>query len=563
MWLRIELTSVEGSTNLVIHGARVGMDGVLGRGTEQQMLDGLRAVGATYRSEARRFSRTEVAHGGNVVVHEPFDGFLDLGDGQTEHLALYLRLTGPLPEAPRHAILFQCVGQAFLPPEVTVTWGQLEGTPSGMRWRRLTQGGGQGEGYRLDRSGVLAFPYHEVVAHPANAGVWLRAVVRSEGPLPALPPISHVMMAAVEAVNLHRVEAEPHHGKGLPHQALELGAAPLFLHDEDGVLRFPEGFVALDVQVAEGDGATHTWRQAPENALLTATKADRSFTVDPVDGTLTFGDGLRGRVLPAGPENVRVTYHAVPGAAGNVGPGRICAAPSLPGTVSVTNPLPASGGRDAESIHEILRRAPAVLRHRDRAVTAEDFEALAVEASPDVARAACVPTHEDGTVHVVILPHHRPAGSGARPLPDPYLAGSLAEHVQRHLARRCLVNVQPMVELAAFVPVDVEVAVRLRGPGQAHAAEPEIEAWIRRFLDPWSGGIDGTGWPFGATLYPQDLARMAADVSAVRHVVGMRAFPIGALSDPPGWERGRGQSTLSLEGAELLSLRFVRVRVES
>ena len=56
---------------------------------------------------------------------------------------------------------------------------------------------------------------------------------------------------------------------------------------------------------------------------------------------------------------------------------------------SVTNLSPAVGGADPEDLEHAKLRAPEVLRARERAVTADDFEALALQASSAVTRARC------------------------------------------------------------------------------------------------------------------------------------------------------------------------------
>ena len=48
----------------------------------------------------------------------------------------------------------------------------------------------------------------------------------------------------------------------------------------------------------------------------------------------------------------------------------------LPAGVKLGNPRPADGGLDAESAAEGEKRIPLVLRHRDRAVSADDFDAI-------------------------------------------------------------------------------------------------------------------------------------------------------------------------------------------
>jgi predicted phage baseplate assembly protein len=187
-------------------------------------------------------------------------------------------------------------------------------------------------------------------------------------------------------------------------------------------------------------------------------------------------------------------YHTVPGEAGNVRAGAVALCEGFNDLVKVTNLLPATGGRNAESIEEIIRRAPSVLTSRDRAVTRLDFEVIAKEASGEVARAACDGRMaSDGEVEVVILPQRRPGEL----IPDPFLSTGLKEHVQRYLAKRCLVNVTPKVRLATFQKVDVAVTVRLRPHANFILVRELAKGWVKTFLDPYEGGLDGQGWPFG------------------------------------------------------------------
>ena len=60
------------------------------------------------------------------------------------------------------------------------------------------------------------------------------------------------------------------------------------------------------------------------------------------------------------------------------------------GITSVTNLGPGRDGADEEPIEETMRRAPEELKIRDRAVTVDDYEFLAREASTDVAIQRCL-----------------------------------------------------------------------------------------------------------------------------------------------------------------------------
>jgi predicted phage baseplate assembly protein len=228
---------------------------------------------------------------------------------------------------------------------------------------------------------------------------------------------------------------------------------------------------------------------------------------------------------------------------------------------SVTNVLPATGGRDAETIDEIKRRAPSILTSRDRAVTRVDFEQIARDASGEVARAACEGRMEDdGKVEVVILPHRR---DGER-VPDPFLAAGLRDHVNRYLKRRCLINVEPVVRLARFMEIDVSLELRLRPNANTIQVREAAERFVKAFLDPYTGGLDGEGWPFAGTLYAQDFARMVSEIPEVRHVSGVHLYDMsGAAADAgPGWEEGEGHPELFLQQHDLFVVRRVRVRTE-
>ena len=99
-----------------------------------------------------------------------------------------------------------------------------------------------------------------------------------------------------------------------------------------------------------------------------------------------------GDVPPKGATLRFTRYRHGGGRRGNVAAGTLTVLKSaIPGVASVTNPRPALGGVDPESLESARTRAAMEIRTRYRAVTAEDFEFLCGEASPRVARAVCLP----------------------------------------------------------------------------------------------------------------------------------------------------------------------------
>ncbi len=584
-WLRFELTRASLSTqpdkkqpplpiSLRVFSVKLGVDGVIGKDVFEQPMLGAKLATVAYREQNRRLTRVLARAAGRLSEDYPFDRFIDINDdvgkdakGGPGHHAVYIKLDKPIPIGNRHAIMFKTRGETFLPEGVSVDWEMLETSQGRLRWSRMSAATEEGNpSYKLNKSGVLDFLYTEA-KDIAPEGVWLRALFRSsEGDVePALPPLSHVLLNTVDAVNLHAFRMEKFSGLGVPYQSIQLRKFPLYLHDEgeaSSLFPNPDQFPDIRVYVTEEDGQRREWRRAPGNNLLIASKDDRVFLVDAVEGTLMFGNGIRGKMVPIGNYNIVVEiYHTVPGEPGNVRAGAVGLAEGFNDLVSVRNLLPANGGRNAESIEEIIRRAPSVLTSRDRAVTRLDFEIIAKEASAEVARAACDgKMASDGQVGLVVLPQRR---EGEK-IPDTFLSAGLKDHVQRYMAKRCLINVAPVVRLATFQEVDVSVTLRLRPNANIMTSRERARQWVEKFLDPYIGGLDGRGWPFSGTLYAQDFGRLVTDISEVRHVIEVQLYEIseGAERGIPGWEQGQGVSTLVLDKRDLFVLRKIRIRTE-
>jgi predicted phage baseplate assembly protein len=144
----------------------------------------------------------------------------------------------------------------------------------------------------------------------------------------------------------------------------------------------------------EPDALLVTWTRV--DTLDAAAPTDRVFELDAEAGTLLFGDGRRGRVPPlvAGAGTVvALRYRWGGGVSGEMDPGTITiSAAQFNSLAGVTNFVAARGGRDAETLELAKLRARKELSTRSRAVTATDFEWIALQTpSVRVRRAIVVP----------------------------------------------------------------------------------------------------------------------------------------------------------------------------
>jgi predicted phage baseplate assembly protein len=95
---------------------------------------------------------------------------------------------------------------------------------------------------------------------------------------------------------------------------------------------------------------------------------------DDAKTTVIFGDGVHGARTPSGLENLRAVYRNGIGKPGNVLAQQISQLGDRPlGAQGVVNPLPATGGADAEARDQARRNAPLATTALDRLVSTQDY----------------------------------------------------------------------------------------------------------------------------------------------------------------------------------------------
>ena len=250
-------------------------------------------------------------------------------------------------------------------------------------------------------------------------------------------------------------------------------------------------------------------------------RADAHVVLDPQPGTLTFGDGERGRALPDGAV-AYVAYRATLAGAGNVPAGTVTAvvddAPGAgplnsPGKSigQILQPRAAWGGRDAETLEQVLARLLDALNETKRAVTAGDCETLA-RAVPGTAVAVAWATPEQhpdlpcipapGIATVTILPR-LPA---ARPAPTPGLRRLVSCYLNRRGVPGSRIVVVGPVYREVVASLTIEVAPQTR----AATVQAKAQAALDQFLHPLTGGPDGQGWTIGRDVYRSEVLQALA-----------------------------------------------------
>jgi len=340
-------------------------------------------------------------------------------------------------------------------------------------------------------------------------------------PIGALLPASHAGRAEDDLLGI---------SDGTPAQVFSLRHAP--------VLK-PVPGEALEVQ----DPDSGRWsRWEPRENFADSGEQDHHYVLDLASGDVELGPAIRerdggwtqyGAVPPKGAAIRFTRYRHGGGRLGNVAAGKVTAMRTpIAGVDTVSNPEAASGGVDAEALPHARRRAAMEIRSRYRAVTAEDFEFLAGEASPRVARAICLPPRDGGAVALHLVPRVDPADrplTHAELLPDESLLREVAEYLDERRLIGTTVQLRPCRFRALSVVVNLQaspLADRVRvGEDVAHA--------LYTYLNPLVGGSVrgiGTGWPFGRSLNQGELYGIVHAVDGVEFVKVLRVYETNLAS---------------------------------
>jgi predicted phage baseplate assembly protein len=353
---------------------------------------------------------------------------------------------------------------------------------------------------------------------------------------------------------------------GAPAQRFVLQRRPVLLS---------EGEIMLEAVAGEGEHEEiKSWRRV--RSFASSRRRDRHFRLDAVGGEIEFGPLVReadgsttqyGSVPPAGARLRVISYRTGGGRRGNVARGQVrVLKTSVPYVARVENRKAAVGGAEAESLDEAKVRGPMQLRSRGRAVTREDYEELAREVAPDIARAYCAEVDDAGPgggVRLLVVPHLPPDVEAPveRQHLDPPLE-TLAR-IAAFLDERRLIGTRLVVEPPSYRWLTVVVSAHARPGFRPDDVRDQVLAAVYRLFHPLVGGPDGQGWPFGRPVQSHEVAAVLARLISVdmSRELSVQLFP----SDAGGVAGRHGERVdrLDLEPTELVFSYQHQVRVQA
>jgi predicted phage baseplate assembly protein len=363
------------------------------------------------------------------------------------------------------------------------------------------------------------------------------------------PQLTNILVNSIAAINAVTVEGELiGASNGLPNQTFQISHFP--------ILPNPESVTGI-VQVDEGDGNGYTlWKEVPD--FSGADRNSKVYTLDHSTGIVGFGDGVNGKIPhwlsvdgsnleTADTPNIQVTqYQFGGGSAGNAGANSITTLiDTVPFVASVTNLLPSLLGADEETVAHAEGRAPEAIRTLSRAVTPEDFVALALlTPGARIQRATAIPLQRPQTQVVrsadgsVITPPPAPGVVTVIVVPDgpdpqkPVANDQTMAAVAAYLDRFRLVTSEVYVTTTVYRQVEIQAKVTVLPGAVSGDVETALEAALLAFYNPLTGGQQRAGWDFGGTIYVSDAYQQILKVAGVERIEGTISIYVDGKLQP-------------------------------
>lgn len=265
------------------------------------------------------------------------------------------------------------------------------------------------------------------------------------------------------------------------------------------------------ISLVGSDEPTAPWTPVADLFGTAAHPTSRSFLPEiEADGTayLLFGDGITTGLTPEPGARFAATYRVGNGTAGNVARDSVVLIDAtVAGITAVTNPLPAWGGVDPETVDHVRQSAPVAFQTQKRAVTPADYVAVATR-YPGVQRAAAT-LRWTGSWTTVFLTIERDAEAAL----DTAFIDNLTSFVDGYR----MAGFDLQVEVGTMVPLHIAMKVCVQ-PGYVAADVEQV------LLGIFSGGAlpDGSPALFNPTLLdlgePFYLSPLVAAAQAVEGV---------------------------------------------
>ncbi len=245
------------------------------------------------------------------------------------------------------------------------------------------------------------------------------------------------------------------------------------------------------------------------NNLLECGPFDQKFSVSVDNGgyaTVNFGDGVFG-TMPSSHSLIEAQYRFGTGSIGNVGRNTLrkfdlsANSPSIVSCIeSITNPLPAFGGVDPESIDEAKIAGPKSIQIQHRAVVLEDYERLVMLKFPTYVSRAKARFVYNGSFNIVFVSI---AVKGGIRVNSGLTLSMLLHDVKKYLESVKMIGYKIKVDSAKYVPIEIMMTVFIKQGFDSEGIKERVRLMFGNKDNPdgSSGFFHPSNFGFGDFVY--------------------------------------------------------------
>jgi hypothetical protein len=358
----------------------------------------------------------------------------------------------------------------------------------------------------LSQSGVIILD-----VPPVSGGSAVLRLRLDNSFFPVVPTLTSIALNVLPVEQVVRHEPEVlGRGNGQPDQEVTF--------DWNGIL-LEEPYAALKI-TSDEDGSL-SWREVDD--LSRCGPAEAAFVRDAARNCIRFGNGLNGR-NPGEEALIRVdSIDRTRGEAGNLGRGRSWRVAGISGDYGV-NQSKMSGGRDADTIEDLLDSLRLRAVRRDAMVTDWEMRAAATKLPGfGIERADVLPRFWPD------LPGQKLCGARTlivRPASDPKPPRIFLDSVRTTLEPFRLLGERLFVISPGLVSIQVSATVQIGRDDSKEIEKAVTHQILARLNDRKS--MDGIEpWPLGRQVTVGELESIIAVIPGVRAAIDVRLARIG------------------------------------
>jgi hypothetical protein len=193
----------------------------------------------------------------------------------------------------------------------------------------------------------------------------------------------------------------------------------------------------------------------------------------------------------------------------------------------VNQPYASFGGRPQEEDKTFYTRVSERLRHKNRCITAWDYERIILEGFPKVHKVKCIPHSNQGSwlapgnVLIVVIADLKNKNA-IDPL-EPKVDANTISRITSHVQARTGLQIKVKVRNPRYQKIQLDFKVKFRTGYEFNHYSETLKQQLIRFISPWAFDT-GRDLTFGGKIYKSVLLDFVEDLKYVDYVTDFKMY---------------------------------------